>query len=105
MGPVISDIQEYKIVYRRWVLLIPALIIVFGIILLLFDGTFSTAVSIIGYLLILIGILTLGVLLAIIFAITLSAKTIANTDSSRASFREKLETEEVALQKNTKNEG
>ncbi|MHA1944614.1 MAG: hypothetical protein ACXAC6_11000 [Candidatus Hodarchaeales archaeon] len=95
---IISDKQDYKIVYRRWVLFVPILIIVFGIILVVLDGTSYTSIGLIGSLSIIIGILTLGVLLVGIFTVWFSARTLTKTARSQTSFREKIEAVENSIQ-------
>ena len=58
------------------------------------DGNAYTSLSLIGSLLVLIGLLTLGALLASILAIYLSAKAIENKIQTKTSFRERIENEE-----------
>lgn len=52
--------------------------------------------GLIGSLLTIIGILTLGVLLVSIFAISLSARALTKTNGEHISFRERLEAAERA---------
>ena len=94
---IISGKQDYEIAYRRWVLFVPVLIIVFGIILVLLDGTSYTSIGLIGSLAIIIGILTLGVLLVGIFTVWFSARTLTKTTRSQTSFREKVESVENTI--------
>jgi hypothetical protein len=104
MELTISDTQEFKIVYQRWVLVIPVLVIFIGFILLYYDGGASTSISLIGSLLILIGLLTLGALLASILAISLSTKTLlARRAQEHESFREKIEREEALKREGRQN--
>ena len=93
-----SNQSEYKIVYRKWALGIPVIIIALGIILLLIDGDSYTSIGLIGSLMVIIGLLTLGVLLVSIFAITFSARTIIKPKESHTSFREKLQKAESPIQ-------
>ncbi|MHA2095640.1 MAG: hypothetical protein ACW98F_13550 [Candidatus Hodarchaeales archaeon] len=94
MVPNITDSQNYKIVYRRWVLLVPVFVILVGVILLVYDGSAYSSLSMVGYLIILIGILTLGALLVGILAISLSARTLAKSHPIQESFREKIDADE-----------
>jgi hypothetical protein len=79
-------------------LIIPVLIIIFGIILLILDESSYTGLGLIGSLMTIIGILTLGVLLGIIFAISFSTRALSRTTNSQPSFREKLEEAEHSIQ-------
>jgi hypothetical protein len=71
--------------------------ILIGSILLYYDGPSSTSISLVASLIILIGLLTLGALLASILAISLSARTLARRTHTQASFREKIEAEEPKM--------
>jgi hypothetical protein len=68
--------------------------IVAGLLLLYYDGTSYTTISLVGSLIILIGLLTLGALLVSILAISLSARTIAKSHQKQITLREKIEAEE-----------
>ena len=69
-------------------------VILLGFLLIIYDGSAYSALSLIGYLLILIGILTLGALLVGILAISLSARTLAKSRPTQDSFRERIEADE-----------
>ncbi|MFX0205091.1 MAG: hypothetical protein ACFFDT_03830 [Candidatus Hodarchaeota archaeon] len=90
----ISDTQKIQVVYRRWTLLIPVIMIIIGIILFLIAGLSNPVISVLGSGLVLIGVLTFGALLASIVGLEFAARTLAKKEHSARSFREKIEENE-----------
>ena len=97
----IMNTQEYELVYRRWVLWIPLMIIFVGVLILIFQNDSPGNLILIAYIMILIGILTFGALLVGILAISLSSKTLEKKSESHISFRERIEVQEKTSEKRT----
>ncbi|MFX0049914.1 MAG: hypothetical protein ACFE8U_01350 [Candidatus Hermodarchaeota archaeon] len=90
----ISDTQNVKVIYRRWTLLIPVLIVIIGGFLLIIVGPYNSAIGMIGGLIVLIGVFTLAALFSVVLGLEFASRTLAKNTRSQSSFREKIEANE-----------
>ena len=80
--------QDVKIEYNRWIITVPILIIIIGVILLIFGGPLNPAISLIGSLIIFIGIISFGALSSYVVGIELAARALDKESRSQKPFRE-----------------
>ncbi|MFX1506949.1 MAG: hypothetical protein ACFFDC_12670 [Promethearchaeota archaeon] len=88
---MIQDSQEVKVIYRRWIIFIPILMIIIGSALMAVIGPYNSSIGLIGGMIVFIGILILGTLLAVIVGIEMGARTLAKKTETRSTFREQVE--------------
>ncbi|MFX0170539.1 MAG: hypothetical protein ACFE9L_01335 [Candidatus Hodarchaeota archaeon] len=86
-----SDTQNVRVIYRRWTLLIPVLIIILGGFLLLIVGPSNPTIGMIGGLIILVGVFALAALFSVILGLEFASRTLAKKTYPQSSFREKIE--------------
>ena len=70
-----TEKREVKIVYRRWTILVPILLMVSGIVLMYGFWAINSLLALFGGMLILMGVLSLGVLLIMIISLELSTRS------------------------------
>lgn len=85
--------RDVKIVYRRWTILIPIIMIVIGALLLYGFGPILPTVSIFGGLIIFIGILSFGFLFVMIATIELGSRSLKRRRPTPPPLSEELEEE------------
>ena len=73
----ISNTKKATIEYRAWILLIPILMIIIGIIMFNIMGSQSSASSLLGALLILIGVFIFSILLISIIGLKFAARSLS----------------------------
>ncbi len=95
-----SDIKDVKVIYRRWILLIPFFILISGIFILYTLGPESPSIGVLGGILAFIGLLSLLILLFSILAIELSVRMMLKNKQPRVSFSEKFEKEKGLIEDN-----
>jgi len=71
-----TEKRKVKVVYRRWTILVPILLMAIGAVLLFVFWTTNGLVALFGGMLLLIGVLTLGILLAMILSLELSTRAL-----------------------------
>ncbi len=71
-----TEKRKVKVVYRRWTILVPILLLAIGSVLLFVFWTTNGLVALFGGMLLLIGVLTLGILLAIILSLEISTRAL-----------------------------
>ncbi|MFX1564417.1 MAG: hypothetical protein ACFFCH_00335 [Promethearchaeota archaeon] len=71
-----SKKREVKVVYRRWTLIIPVLLLILGSILMFVFWSINTIISLFGGMLILIGLLSFGLLLVMVISLELSTRSL-----------------------------
>lgn len=99
----ISDKQKVEVVYRRWIILVPILMILIGSTIFFVVGSYNKAVGLIGGMLVFVGILTFGTLFSIMLGIEFGARTLAKKAPSQSSFRENIEANEQSKEENQRN--
>ena len=70
-----TEKREIKIVYRRWTVLVPIILLVSGVIIMYGFWAINSLLALFGGMLILMGVLSLGVLLTMIISLELSTRT------------------------------
>ncbi|UCG03882.1 MAG: hypothetical protein JSW11_07830 [Candidatus Heimdallarchaeota archaeon] len=83
--------QVDEVIYRRWVIIIPILMIIIGIILFHYVGSVNKAIGLVGGLITLIGVLTLGALFSMMLGIELGSRALEKQVQDNPSFRERIE--------------
>ncbi|MHA2427227.1 MAG: hypothetical protein ACXADB_04280 [Candidatus Hermodarchaeia archaeon] len=68
--------RKVEIVYNRWVLIIPIIMIVIGGVLIFFFWSLNPFLGLLGGALILVGIMVFGILLVLVIALHLSARSL-----------------------------
>ncbi len=71
-----TEKRKVKVVYRRWTILVPILLMAIGSVLLFVFWTTNGLVALFGGMLLLIGVLTLGILLAMILSLEISTRAL-----------------------------
>ncbi|MFX1319247.1 MAG: hypothetical protein ACFE9D_06845 [Promethearchaeota archaeon] len=71
-----TEKRKVKVVYRRWTILVPILLMVIGSILLFVFWMSNAVVALLGGMLMLIGVLALGILLAMIISLELGTRAL-----------------------------
>lgn len=71
-----TEKRKVKVVYRRWTILVPILLLAIGSVLLFVFWTTNGLVALFGGMLLLIGVLTLGILLAMILSLEISTRAL-----------------------------
>ena len=71
-----TEKRKVKVVYRRWTILVPILLMAIGAVLLFVFWATNGLVALFGGMLLLIGVLTLGILLAMILSLELSTRAL-----------------------------
>lgn len=86
--------QDVEVVYQRWVIIIPILMILIGWLVFQFVRPYNTGIALVGGLTAFVGILVFGVLLAVMLGIELGGRVLEKQVLSQESFREKIEADE-----------
>jgi hypothetical protein len=71
-----TEKRKVKVVYRRWTILVPVLLMIIGSVLLFIFWTTNAVIALFGGMLILIGVLALGILLAMILSLELGTRAL-----------------------------
>ncbi|MFX0013839.1 MAG: hypothetical protein ACFFB2_03665 [Promethearchaeota archaeon] len=88
------DSQNLEVLYRRWIILIPILMIIVGSAIMAVVGPYNKSVALIGGIIVFIGILIFGTLISIIIGIEFGVRTLAKKVQAPLSFREQIEANE-----------
>lgn len=82
-------------VYRRWTLLIPLIMILVGLLVMFYAGPIIPALGLLGGGLALVGILTLGALLAGVLGLEFASRRLSEEVRTRPLLSEEVKREEV----------
>jgi polyferredoxin len=99
----ISDKQKVEVIYRRWIIMVPILMILIGSFIFYFIGSYNKAIGLIGGMVAFVGILTFGTLFSLMLGIELGARMLAKKAPSQSSFREIIEASEQSKEENQRN--
>jgi amino acid transporter len=89
-----SEERKMEIVYNRWVLLIPIIMIIIGSILVYLFWYFIPILGLLGGALILVGVMVLGILLVLVIAFYLSVRSLKRQRPIPPPLSEELEKDE-----------
>ncbi|MFX0206033.1 MAG: hypothetical protein ACFFDT_08595 [Candidatus Hodarchaeota archaeon] len=92
--------QDIEVVYQRWVIIVPILMILIGWLVFQFVRSYNKSIALLGGLIAFVGVLTFGVLLSVMLGIELGARVLEKQASSQVSFREKIEADEKKIKVN-----
>ena len=98
-----SDKQKAEVEYRRWIIIVPILMILIGSTIFIVVGSYNKAIGLIGGMVVFVGILTFGTLLSIMLGIEFGARMLAKKAPSQSSFRENIEANEQSKEANQHN--
>jgi len=85
-----DDSQQPRLIYRRWILLIPVLMIIVGFLLFIYIGPSNSAGGLFGGFIAFTGVLAFGILFSAVIGMEAAVRMLKKPDSTRPSFREKL---------------
>lgn len=94
-----TEKRRVKVVYRRWTILVPILLMTIGSVLLFIFWTSNAVVALFGGMLMLIGVLALGILLAMIISLELSTRALRAQRPVPPPLSEDLEQEDQEIKK------
>ncbi|MHA2427884.1 MAG: hypothetical protein ACXADB_07670 [Candidatus Hermodarchaeia archaeon] len=89
-----TEKREVKIVYRRWTILVPIIMLVSGILLMYGFWVINPLLALFGGMLILMGVLSLGVLLTMILSLELSTRSMKRQRPIPPALSEDLDRED-----------
>lgn len=89
-----TEERKIEIVYRRWVLLIPFIMIISGILLVYFFWILNPFLGLLGGALILVGVMVLGVLLVLVISFYVSVRSLKKSRPIPPPLSEELDKSE-----------
>ncbi len=94
--------REVKVVYRRWTILIPIVLIITGSIIMFGFWTTNAIIGLFGGMVVLAGLLSLGILLVMIISLELSTRSLQRQRPIPPPLSEDLDEAEKEKEYNTK---
>ncbi len=85
--------EKVRVEYRKWTLIIPILLIIFGTMILIVGFSFDPVLGLIGGGMVFIGILALGYLLVAVIGLELAARRLAHRPPSHPLLSEEIKTQ------------
>ncbi len=89
-----TEERKIEIVYRRWVLLIPIIMIIIGFFLVYFFWVLNPFLGIVGGAFILVGVMVLGILLVLVIGFYVSVRSLKKSRPVPPPLSEELDTTE-----------
>jgi O-antigen/teichoic acid export membrane protein len=86
-----TEERKIEIVYRRWVLLIPFIMIISGMLLVYFFWILNPFIGLLGGALILVGVMVLGILLVLVISFYVSVRSLKRSRPTPPPLSEELE--------------
>jgi uncharacterized membrane protein len=86
-----TEKRDVKVVYRRWTILIPILLMVIGGILMFGFWAINTLIALFGGMLLLMGLLAFGILLIMIISLEVSTRSLKHQRPIPPALSEDLE--------------
>ncbi len=71
-----TEKRKVKVVYRRWTILVPIILLISGTILMFSFWSINTIIALFGGMLIFIGVLSLGLLLVMMISLEVSSRSL-----------------------------
>ena len=99
-----TEKREVKVVYRRWTILVPIILIVSGIVIMYGFWVINPLLALFGGMLILMGVLSLGILLIMIISLEVSTRSMKRQRPIPPALSEDLDHEDREKEEPTSDE-